>query len=598
MRPDTQRTHRDVTSFDFFDTLVHRPALASPKDLFFELAMRSGTDEPERLARDRVRAEHIARRYAHAEGRGEITLSEIYEQLVRIRQEPKVGDLLDLELELERTHVERMPAGGERFDATEGHKIITTDTYLPRSLIEELAEREGYGDATLLVSSELRATKHRGPLFAYLPLRINHVGDSVRGDVVGAIQSGRQGELMPSPQITARRLLGLGDQPSGNPLLSRLLATMLRQNADEPLWRLGTALSYTAVGFALAALQKADREGLDRICFAARDGWLVHNIASLVKDRLSLTVDLDYVHVSRKALYPTLFMSAPALALDRYLHAWENLTLAGCTRRLALPDTVAEAIIGRSGARPTTLVNNAYYELREALTHHWDDVVAANVDAASTAIGYLESAGLLDEHPPLFVDLGWHCSLQQTIEALRTDRGADRRIPGLYLGTFEAPEFPGVPTLDVEGLVATASVPQHRTRVLRIAPSVIEVLFSAPHGTTIGYSRSPSGPSPVIDPSWDRGVEYAASIEALHGRVLAALSRSLENITTSDALVGSPNPEVISALLGGVLGEPSRDEVSALSSTLFASDFGAAGTPLLDRDGVSLWSQAETVAAT
>lgn len=180
----------DVVSFDIFDTLIKRN-IARPHDIHDVVARRA----PSNLIHDkanwrnvRVNAEHAARKATSNE---EITIDEIYAQIGFLSDEQR-KELIDLEVAIELDYCVANPPlkSVYKHALTAGkHVIITSDMYLPRSIIEQIlknADITGY--EKLLLSSELMLTKQKGSVFNLLkevypkPQVIFHIGDNPRGD--------------------------------------------------------------------------------------------------------------------------------------------------------------------------------------------------------------------------------------------------------------------------------------------------------------------------------------------------------------------------------------------------------------------------------
>ena len=171
---------RNYVSFDIYDTLVIRPYVL-PTDLFRHLELISGRDG---FAKSRIVSEKNARRKHHRE----VTLDEIYEEI-----DPHYCHLRTMEEEMEIS----LPLLNNNILALFkeltglGKKIIlTSDMYLPRSVIEAMLNRCGFFTyERLYISSETLKTKHTGELYRYIlddlqikPQDLFHIGDNKHSD--------------------------------------------------------------------------------------------------------------------------------------------------------------------------------------------------------------------------------------------------------------------------------------------------------------------------------------------------------------------------------------------------------------------------------
>ena len=177
-------TGSTMISFDVFDTLIIRPSLKTPSDLFDLLHPGDSAYKSRRIA-----AERQARDASHLE---DIKLFDIYELLYdnpRERQEA-----INLEIATELSACKANPEALEFFKVVkqEGKRlIIVSDMYLDSSTIEEILKNCGYdlADVPIYVSSEYGKTKRSGNLFRTVleheeveAGKVLHIGDNLISD--------------------------------------------------------------------------------------------------------------------------------------------------------------------------------------------------------------------------------------------------------------------------------------------------------------------------------------------------------------------------------------------------------------------------------
>lgn len=167
-----------VVSFDLFDTLVRRP-FVHPTDLFRLIENVSGRTG---FADARIRTESDTRK---AIGHG-ICLEDIYNRLTGY------GDLKEKECQAE---IELSQPIRPTIDLLEGldddyRIVIATDMYLPRGVITEILKKFNINYDRLYISSEIKAAKHDGSMFARIledysisPKELLHVGDNRYADI-------------------------------------------------------------------------------------------------------------------------------------------------------------------------------------------------------------------------------------------------------------------------------------------------------------------------------------------------------------------------------------------------------------------------------
>lgn len=196
---------KDVVFFDVFDTLIER-TVSSPQDVF-----RLVGDE--KFYARRAEAERQC-----AETGGEFTLVDIYRRLAPFygdSTEKLAAEEIRAELSCCRAKEDVRPVYEELVKS--GKRIfIISDMYLPSSVIADMLASCGYGGyEKLYVSNEWGSSKRSGKLFT-LVLESNgidkssviHVGDSIRGDFLGARKAGIK-SLLIGRKNRLRRLLHL-----------------------------------------------------------------------------------------------------------------------------------------------------------------------------------------------------------------------------------------------------------------------------------------------------------------------------------------------------------------------------------------------------
>lgn len=188
-----------AVSFDIFDTLLERD-VDRPVDVFVRVGEKVlGPGQGESFRDERAAAETRARERVPG---GEVTLDDIYEELVRSGWDRAQAEALrteEVRSELEGCIAkESMKPVFE--DALKKGKLVflISDMYLPKEVLSGMVARCGYeGYEKLFVSNEYGVSKRSGKLFGEV-LReyglakkdLVHVGDSIGADLLGARKAG------------------------------------------------------------------------------------------------------------------------------------------------------------------------------------------------------------------------------------------------------------------------------------------------------------------------------------------------------------------------------------------------------------------------
>ena len=342
----------EAVSFDIFDTLLVRP-FYTPTDLFELLDAKVtellGTIDRIDFKKHRMEAEHIARRRFAGEGREDVTLDEIYQVLGELLDFPReTSELIkSWEIEQELRFCRPRKFARELFDlaVSSGKRVvIASDMYLPFEVVEKLLEQNGYGGyEKLYLSSALGCTKATGKMYEYMASDLGveskailHIGDNETADVRRAKEKGFKTIYLPKcTDMLMNAVSGsyggeIFQKAYGESFLHRFqapkdflgLRTMLAVAAqkifDNPFRPIGensdlngepALLGYGVLGPHLFAVadwlhREMKREGFDRLCFMARDGYLPLQAYEVLKKVNPLAPQAEYVHFTRSSILP------------------------------------------------------------------------------------------------------------------------------------------------------------------------------------------------------------------------------------------------------------------------------------------------------
>lgn len=194
----------NIISFDMFDTLINRDT-ELPEDIFCKIENILEEDGyKENFCEKRIFAEKEAKKVLEKE---EITLDDIYG--FYSEGSISINTLKKLEID---TEISSAFANKEMFELynyflKKGKQIIiTTDMYLPRTVIETILVKCGYADySKIYISGECNCSKRTGRLFDIIRMEygtdIFHIGDNVKTDFLSAKKSKINAFWIPFPEI-------------------------------------------------------------------------------------------------------------------------------------------------------------------------------------------------------------------------------------------------------------------------------------------------------------------------------------------------------------------------------------------------------------
>ena len=337
-----------TVSFDVFDTLIQRP-FRQPTDLFAMLEdkwQRANRRCLLSFAEARAEAENSARVWARGR-REDIDLYAIYDALrLTCGASEDCADtmrLAEMEAEIEYCLPRKTGVQLYRLARAMGKRVVlTSDMYLDSGTIASMLEKCGVsGWDAFFLSNEQNALKWNGGLYRRVltelkaaPATILHIGDNWENDFVKPRELGmhamhhpRAMDVMTDRKRTLLGTLGLQTASSfggGKSLQAALSLRCMQALTANRFFDNGFAatspesnfacdpslLGYYAVGGHVLSLaqwliRRAKADGVKKLVFLARDGWLMKQTVDLLLTEAD-HIETDYQPASRRCLLPAL----------------------------------------------------------------------------------------------------------------------------------------------------------------------------------------------------------------------------------------------------------------------------------------------------
>ena len=204
----------DIISFDVFDTLILRPEVSIPSDVFSLIYPQDGYFKARR-----IEAERVARSKALEQGREDISLCEIYKALYPTHSDSELEEAMALEINTELRVCNVNPEALALFRSIQNgkygkkHVIITSDMYLSRDVIFTILTSSGFDleGVDIFISSEYGLTKRSGSLFKKVmelepiePKCVLHIGDNLISDYLKPRKCGMRSFLYSAQNLGVR----------------------------------------------------------------------------------------------------------------------------------------------------------------------------------------------------------------------------------------------------------------------------------------------------------------------------------------------------------------------------------------------------------
>lgn len=498
----------DVVSFDVFDTLLLRD-VDRPEEVFSFVGAKLGYPDFRRL---RVEAECRAReKKSRVPGAGEVTLSEIWQELERMTALPPAEGMAaerEAEAALCRANPYFLPVVAE-LRRMGKELVLLSDMYLPGEFLQQLVEQAGFGRfSRCLVSGEAGVSKGKGGLFrclreAYPPgTAFAHVGDHPLSDGARAQEQG----FVPFPYENVHRAGGPFRAKDLSPLVGSVYRALVNRKLHNGRWEFSRAYEYGfvygglfALGYCRFIREYAQRKGVDRLLFLSRDGAVLRKLYQRLYPEDPRPV---YAYWSRRAamkvcagLFPEDFFRRflshkidGRRTLGEALHSMElEALLPGLCRSLKL-----------GPAAPLT--HKTARAVQDYLTEAWDQVLAVYAPQREAAGAYYKKL-LKGCKRAAAVDIGWAGTGAVSLSfAAQKLWGLPCRISGLLAGTNaqSTPEWDSAEPLLLTGQLESYLFSSRENRDLwkrhdpRLGHNLFwELLLGAEEGSLVGFYPAP-----------------------------------------------------------------------------------------------------------
>lgn len=342
---DRETEKNNMVSFDIFDTLITRKTFYS-YGIFMIVQKLICTKLDERqyhyfcnnFCALRIGAEKDARLYAEQKGEEEVTLDEIY-NLLGYRNNLsneiiKYIKKLEIQAEIDNTYpiisniriLEKLLLEGQQV-------VLITDMYLSEKVIRDILIKSSlvFCHIPIYVSSELKKTKYSGSLFFEVAKneRVSfsnwvHYGDNKRSDYLLPKMLGIDARpVQPMPLNSWEREIGKKLALENNLTLQFYYGIARNLRLEKNLSRAGQIGA--SIGgmilypYVLWLIFKSIENGIKRLYFIARDGYILKRITDLIIKAQQLDIHTTYIYGSRKAWRAKEFLEKDKELLIKYL---------------------------------------------------------------------------------------------------------------------------------------------------------------------------------------------------------------------------------------------------------------------------------------
>ncbi len=526
-----------LVTLDVFDTALLR-SVAQPDDVFSLIALRvrtrTGQDlDIDAFKRARRSAEHRSREIARLAGRYEVTLREIYAgfgdayepallEALRHEEVAAEADVCFANPDILSLH-QALQAVGTRV-------AFVSDTYLDTDTVTSMLAARGYsGTLEVHVSSAYGIAKGEGGLFGELarilalePASIWHIGDNPWADVVQARRFGWNG-LWYRPRLRRSRPVVDRSLPAEQRIMRSLLQGVPASLGASTTWgAIGQQVAGPVyLGFAQWLHQQMAVFQPDRLLFCARDGRIVKAAYDRLPPLVEAPPPTTYFMVSRRSIVlPAIERIGPE-ELQFLAGNFTSLPVHEFLSRIGLSPEHCASVVAAHGLDLLTTIDNDEKQaaLRAVLMELEPEILAVAHRERVLFERYLAQEGALAGRLAI-IDIGWHGSLQKAFVEILQRMGRSADVGGFYFGTN--PRVTTTPVLAnaTLGWFVNAGEPFERFHITKSQWAILELLFTAPHGSVLGYEQAADGHiEAILQP---QGSTVTAGYSSAAGRIQEA----------------------------------------------------------------------------
>nr|WP_199064807.1 hypothetical protein [Chromobacterium sp. ASV5] len=600
--------HNEAISWDLFDTLVDRPFI-HPHELFqfLELKVReiSGNiyfpfHHLRRVAEQNARAAHNHRL--------EVTIDEIYENLKKITgfDDELLCAIKKLEISAEISVIRSRAAMKRTWNlaGTFGKvRSIITDIYLEQEIIEEVLNKNGFGDFDFLyVSATEKLRKEDGSIFPqYRKDLLNkypkisnilHIGDNPRADGEMARAYGLESVIIPRAADSMRQTelgkrLGLAySAPSyDSSIITGLIANKYfsspisnfdtKSICNGSLFGVGyAALGPFVLGYVQWLIRRMKFQKIDHAYFLARDGYLIMKVYEAFKAAMpDLNLpDHSYLLCSRRSVM------VPGISSIKDINEIATLNYGTTTvadflkSRYGLDsEKIPYKILRKHGLREGCRKKIHYPRDLPFTIKLVADLEKIILDVAKEErvlyLEYLEKEGLCDQDKKIaLVDIGYSGTMQRKIRDLTGGKyyGYYMLTHNYVLHHFHDQVFEGW----LEDYDSQRSPYRHQFN--QFIP-LVESLLSSPEGSLTRFH----GSAKHLEPEYlysSAETERCAFLAGAHDGAMKFVNDFLDRFAPF-GLTGELSPQVSSHLMMQLGAAPTLSDVSVFEGLILENMF-------------------------
>lgn len=495
-----------VISFDVFDTLVKRD-VPQPECVFDMVEKRYNAVYNKRLYKFRnlrIQAYHEA----YSKLKAKCTLDDIYNY---IHIEESVKEIVkNLEIRTELDVCVKNPDIHDIYEyAVNCNKriVVTTDMYLPEKIIKEILERCGVPNyERLFLSCKYGKSKSDGTLYDVICCKMEidkkellHIGDGIKNDILRARMRGISTFFIKNKRMSYYSERGLSDEEKAE---YRIQQTIINNHIGlfkDRRESLGfEVFGPLACGFVQWLNNCFTQMGITKIFFLAREGQIFKELFERMYPNMEY--DIHYLFVSRKSLIPPTYWIQPDYeSIMNSVAKSKTVKVSSLIYRWGLDAECFMSEITESGLSIETVLDMRKWRTDERIGRLFrmleESIISKSKKEYCVLKEYLKQENFGGECA--IVDIGWNGGMQNAFQKISRIWEIPTRVHGFYMGINS--QNLGSKLFNSHGYLYDENNNDKNRVAIYSFSGPLELTFTAPHYSTIGYLKEENEVVPIMD---------------------------------------------------------------------------------------------------
>lgn len=423
-------------SFDIFDTLIKRN-VSSPSDVFEIIEKKYNIKD---FKKNRIFSERVAREKCNTE----ITLKEIYNNMLKFYPDRSMDELIEIEKECEIKLCTLNPFIKDIYEYCKNNDkkiIITSDMYLPLDTIQIILNNNNIIYDQIFVSCEIGKTKGKSDIYPFIinQLDINkediiHIGDNFKSDYLNARINGVMSIWFKDNNCSLPHFDNV-DNIDEVVLKSYILNSEIR---SDYFFKTGySLLGPLLYAFCIWLHSYLISNNIKKVLFFSRDGLILKKAYELMYGESD---SLYYFYASRRALIVPAFKYCKSLEeMLNMIFLEDKISVKKVLKNLGLEiddDILTKALeydISLDKIISLDDVMNCDSKEYKFLDLFYSRIIDESEKENEALVFYLKSI-VENESKIGIVDIGWFGNMQNSLERIINNEKLNIDLYGYYVG--------------------------------------------------------------------------------------------------------------------------------------------------------------------